>query len=68
MQRKLIRGYHVEGGACTEVQPLGVKEIIHHRNRLLVGDMECTIELVNKRPQVLRDASLADAFVPQQCI
>ena len=57
---KLKCGDYIQRRACPDVKTLGVKHFVHHRKGLGIRDVDCTREIVNEGPQILRDASLAN--------
>ena len=56
----LRRGDDVERGGCTEVQTLGVEQLVDHPDALLVRDVQRPVDVLDEGPEVVRNAALAD--------
>ena len=62
------RGDDVERGARADIQSLRVEQLVQHRDRLLVRYVQRAVEVLDERPQVVRDAPLANTCPPARSL
>ena len=57
---ELVCSYNVQRRTSTDIDAFGVEQIVRHLDRLFVWDMQGPIEVCDKRPEIIGNASLTD--------